>query len=131
MIIRKILISLLFSLFITVGATAVSAQWQELGQRTVNFTADHDTIKAVWKKGAFTAFKLLVTKAPVHFSRITVTFGNKETQEIVFDDFMKPGDEGRAIELAGNTRVVDKVDFWYVTESLGKKKSRVTLYGRP
>ncbi|MEP6944965.1 MAG: hypothetical protein ABJA02_03545 [Acidobacteriota bacterium] len=130
MIIRKILISLLFALIVTFGATAASAQWKELGQRTVNFTSDHDTIKAVWKKGPMTALKLLVTKAPVHFSRIIVTFANKETQEIAFDDFMKPGDEGRAIDLVGNTRVVDKVDFWYVTESMGKKKSRVTLYGR-
>jgi hypothetical protein len=128
--IRKILISLVFSLVATAGATAVSAQWQELGQKTVNFTADHDSVKVTWKKGNFTALKLLVTKAPVHFSRIIVTFGNKETQEIVFDEFMKPGDEGRSIDLVGNTRIIQKVDFWYVTDSLGKKKSRVTLYGR-
>ena len=131
MVIRKILVSLFFSLFITIGVTAVSAQWQELGQRTVNFTADHDTVGVTWKKGNFTALKFLVTKAPVHFSRVIVTFGNKEKQEIAFDDFMKPGDEGRAIDLVGNTRIIRKVDFWYATESLGKKKSRVTLYGRP
>ncbi len=121
----------MFSLFVTAGATAVSAQWQELGQRTVNFNADHDTVKVTWKKGTFTALKLLVTKAPVHFSKVIVTFGNNEKQEIAWDDMMKPGDEGRPIDLVGNTRIIKKVDFWYDTESLGKKKSRVTLYGRP
>jgi hypothetical protein len=130
MSIRKIVTPIMMLLFITAGTVAVSAQWKKLGTREVNDRVDHDTINVTFLRGDFRRIKLTVSKAPVRFYRVTVTFGNGTTQEIELRSLIGAGGETRAIDLNGTDRVIRKVDFWYEAASLGRKKARITLYGR-
>ncbi len=121
---------MLMGLFATSVVVTAAQDWRKLGQKDVDFRVDHDTFGVGRGKGEFRQLKIEVSKAPVHFNRVVVTFGNGRKQELEFRDFIQPGGKTRAIDLEGNERFIKQVDFWYETESLGRKKSKVTLYGR-
>lgn len=127
---RKIFTSFMFVLVIAIATTSVSAQWRQLGSREVSDRVDHDSIAVTVMKGDFRRIRLNISQAPVRFYRMTVTYGNGQTQAIVLRALIRAGGQTRAINLSGNERVIRKVDFWYEAASLGRKKARVTLYGR-
>jgi len=127
---RKVIVPLVLLFMIMAGATAASAQWRKLGQKDVDFHVDHDIFDVTYRKGDFRKLKIAVKYAPVHFSRVVVTFGNGETQELEFRDVIPAGGETRALDLEGRERIIKNVQFWYESEPVSRKKAKVTLYGR-
>ena len=127
---RKIVFSLMVLLVVGLGASAATAQWREIGTKEVDYTADHDTLDVTAMRGDFRRIRIGVSRAPVRFSRVVLTYGNGNKQEIPIRALIKAGGQTRVIDLQGNERVIRKVDFWYESASLRKQKALVTLYGR-
>ena len=130
MSVRRKFSTFIFVFVVAVGSIAVSAQWRELGSKEVSDRLDHDTIAVTVMRGDFRRIRLNVSRAPVRFYRMTVTYGTGQTQNIALRALIRAGGQTRAINLSGNERVIRKVDFWYEAASLGCKRARVTLYGR-
>lgn len=128
---RKLVIisSVLFAL--TLGTSIVSAQnWENLGSRTVNDRADHDTWNVGAGKGEFRKIKLTVQRRAVRFIKLTVKFENGQTQDIELQNTIPAGGSTRVIDLVGTDRRIDKVDVWYEAQTVRRgARSQVTLHG--
>ncbi|HRI05050.1 MAG TPA: hypothetical protein PLL77_15040 [Pyrinomonadaceae bacterium] len=124
-----IISSVLFAL--TISASAVSAQnWVNLGSRTVNDQADHDTWNVGAGRGEFRKIKLTVQHRAVRFIKLKVKFENGQTQDIELRDNIPAGGSTRIIDLVGTDRRIDKVDVWYEAQTVRRgARSQVTLHG--
>ena len=108
------------------------AQWQVLGRRTVNHTADRDEIPVTVREGRFTHVKLTVQDRAVDFRDMKVHFGDPRggVQDVQIRKNIPAGGETRQISLTGGSRVIQKVVFWYTSARPGGKRPIVTLHGR-
>jgi hypothetical protein len=129
MIKRVVLMAFVAFLF-TAGATAVSAQWQDLGSKEVKDRSEQDTWHVGGGKGEFRRIKITVHDRAVRFYRLEVKFENGQKQNIELRNVIPAGGETRAIDLVGADRRIDKVDVWYEAQTVRRgRRSRVTLHG--
>lgn len=127
---------LLSVLFLFVAVTILSAQLRAsqqpqmvlLGSGRVNGSLDHDTIQA-GQQGTFRAIQLRVNGGAVNFLRIIVQYGNGTRSEIQVRSNIPAGGSSRIIDLPGDRRIIQRVDFWYTKANWGPTLPRVTLYG--
>ncbi len=129
MIKRLFLLTFVMFLF-TVGATAVSAQWEDLGSKEVKDRSEQDTWHITAARGQFRKIKLAVSRRPVRFYKVEITYTNGEKDNVEIRSLIPAGGETRAIDLRGNDRFLSKVDIWYEAASAGRgRRSTVTLWG--
>ena len=69
-----------------------------------------------------------VTGGAIDFQRVLVHFGDGSTQELVFQERIPEGGRTRALDLKGDRRRIESVDFWYSKESW-HRRPKVELYG--
>ncbi len=100
--------------------------WILLGAQTVDYTLDRDVV-SLKKSGAFTALKFKVNNGAINLHKCTVHFKSGETQEVSFSTNVN---DGRSIDLYGNTREIEKITFWYDTERPADKKAVVEIWGK-
>lgn len=111
------------------GAARQAGDWVLLGQRQVSDRADHDVIMVTGARGDFRRIKLTVQRASVDFHRVTVHFGNGSKQEVELRHTVRAGGESRAIDLEGNERVINRVEFWYDANTVRGRRAQVRLFG--
>jgi len=117
---------------IAAGVSASSAQtgkWKKLGQKDVDFNVDHDHIVAR-DKGHIREINVSVKYAPVNFRKVIINYKDGTKQEVEFLENVALGKQSRSINIEGDGHVIDSVDMWYETASLGGKKAKVTVFGR-
>ena len=112
-----------------VSKVEAAQQWVLLGERTVGDNLDHDTILVTGARGDFRRLKFLVKDHPIQMLRLVVHYGNGNSDKIETRQLIPAGGESRVIDLKGGDRVIKKIDFWYETKSLGKKRALVRVYG--
>jgi|JI10StandDraft_1071094.scaffolds.fasta_scaffold1828244_2 hypothetical protein len=100
--------------------------WILLGSQTVDYTLDRDVV-SLKESGAFTALKFKVNNGSINLHNCTVHFKSGETQEVSFSTNVN---DGRSIDLYGNTRKIEKITFWYDTEKPADKKAVVEVWGK-
>lgn len=119
--------------FLAVSLTGMSStitgDWVFLGERTVNKSLDRDEISVTAKRGEFNKIKFKVKRAAVEFHKVVVVYGNGERMEVEMRSKIKPGGETRAIDLRATDRVINKVIFFYDTDSVTNKRGVVRLFG--
>jgi hypothetical protein len=128
---RVISVLLLFVAVTILGAQLRAGQQPQmvlLGSGKVNASLDHDTIQA-GQQGTFRAIQLRVNGGAVNFLRIIVQYGNGTRSEIQVRSNIPAGGSSRIIDLPGERRVIQRVDFWYTKANWGPVLPRVTLYG--
>jgi hypothetical protein len=120
-------------LLMSVGHAAFAQgarRWVLLGQTTVDGQRDRDSIVIGRNEGKFQSIQLRVAGAPVEFQRVVVRYANGTNEEVEIRDYIPAGGQTRAIDLRGNDRVINSVEFLY---SKGRwrqgARPRVTLYG--
>ena len=105
-----------------------AAGWMLLGTSHVDGKSDHDKIKC-GDTGTFRAIQLRVSGGAVHFDKVTVRYGNGQSEEIALRDQIPAGGKSRQIDLPGARRAIDRVEFWYQKANWGSAKPAVTLFG--
>jgi hypothetical protein len=120
------LVALLFGL--AAAAEAQPGRWQSLGTAYVDGARDHDVIR-VYARGAFSALQLGIKGGEIEFQRVVVHFENGGQQELEVRDRIPAGGKTRIIDLNGNRRRIDSVEFWYGKPNW-RTRPRVQLWGR-
>lgn len=105
-------------------------EWERLGSRVVNMTADHDEIPVTAYEGTFTKVKLKIRKAPIFLHNINIIFGNGDNKNVVFNRHFAAGSETRVIDLPGNKRIIKKVNLNYKSAPTQKGRAVVSLWGK-
>jgi Protein of unknown function (DUF2541) len=121
------LVVLLLSLGI--AADAQRGRWQVLGSANVDGGRDHDMIR-VNAPGAFTALQLGIRGGAIEFQRVVVHFENGGEQELQVRDRIRAGGKTRVIDLNGNRRRIESVEFWYGKPDWRSGRPQVNLWGR-
>ena len=104
--------------------------WIPLGDRVVNFGADHDVIPVTAANGRFRRLRLAVAHTPVFLHRVVVVFGNGQQFNIPVNRVIQPGTTTRAVDLPGGARIVRNVQFFYRSQPRFRGRAVVRLMGR-
>lgn len=103
-------------------------RWIELGSANVDGGRDHDVIR-VNTPGEFRALQMGIKGGTIEFQRVVVHFENGEDQELQVRDRIRAGGKTRVIDLPGNRRRLQSVEFWYGKPNWGRSRPRVNLWG--
>ena len=88
---RRLAVTLALSLFAV--SAAYAGEWVRLGDRSVGFRSDHDSIHVGRHEGKFKRLKLLIRRNDIKLNSIKIVFGNGEAEEVVFDRHIRDGGE--------------------------------------
>lgn len=132
MAIRKLFVPVVLMFVLSALASVAAAQdnWVKLGEKDVDFHVDHDKIVATGKGEHVREIRMQIRYAPVKFQRIVIHYKNGERQDVDFPEDVAMDAFTRTVAIEGNGRVIKDLDLWYVTDSLGGKKAKVTVFGR-
>ncbi len=105
-------------------------RWTYLGQANVDGRADHDRISVGSWRGRFQRIQIRVERAPIEFHRVVVHYANGRSEEVNIRQRIPSGGQTRAIDLRGDDRNIDSVEFFYARVG-GRygRAPRVRLYG--
>jgi hypothetical protein len=112
-----------------VGKAEAAQEWAFLGERRVGDNIDHDTIPVTVARGSFRRLKFQVQGHAIQMRQLVVHYGNGKPDNIETRDLIPAGGESRGIDLRGGDRVIRKIDFWYETKSVGRKRALIRVYG--
>ncbi len=104
--------------------------WTLLGTRIVDYTLDRDVISLAKSDHSITGLKFIVKNGTLNMHKATVHFFNGDTQDIDFADQVNATNDGRIMELKGNSRAIEKVTFWYDTKNSVKDKATIEVWGK-
>jgi hypothetical protein len=104
--------------------------WTILGEAHVDGAVDHDRIVVTAARGEYRAIRFRVENAAIEFSRVVVHFGNGTSTPIALGNKIRAGDQTRVIDLPGERRVIESVEFWYGRGNMrNPERPKLTLYG--
>ena len=104
--------------------------WVFLGDKSVHWGADHDVMNFGNIADGYRYLKLKVTNGPLKMYDMKVYFDNGEIQDVSIRALIRQGGESRQIDLNGDIRHLDKIEFWYETKGFMKGKATMNVYGR-
>jgi hypothetical protein len=105
--------------------------WELLGQTTVSGQRDFDRISVGRAEGRFNSLQLRVTGGPVEFYKVVVNYGDGTKEELEVRENIRPGGQTRPIDLRGNNRVINSIDFFYGKGTWRRGGfPKVSVYGR-
>lgn len=111
------------------GGGGVTANWEQLGCKSVGFLIDRDVIQVGRQDGRFRALRLEVSESPVEFFDLRVVFGNGVKQDIRVRELIRPGERTRPLDLFGENRGIARVEMVYRSIPGFKGKARVCVSG--
>jgi len=105
-------------------------RWVYLGQSNVDGRVDRDRISVGRGRGRFQRIQIRVDRAPIEFHRVIVHYANGRSEEVNVRQRIPAGGQTRAIDLRGDDRNIDSVEFFYARGGWRYGRSpRVRLYG--
>ena len=107
-----------------------SGKWIRLGSREVTYHVDRDVIPVTFREGAFTAIRFVVKGGSLNMHRCVIHYENGETEEIEVRHNFTRGSGSRVIDLPGNKRFIEKIEFIYDTKNISPHRAVVTVWGR-
>ncbi len=108
----KTLVALLIG--ITLAASAQPRRERvALGEAHVDGGIDHDRIVVTAARGEYRAIQFRVENAAIEFDRVVVHFGNGSSEPISLRHRIPAGSDTRVIDLPGDRRVIESIEFWY------------------
>jgi hypothetical protein len=138
----RLVIGLLFILSVSDAVSAQRAargssstpqmygRWTYLGQANVDGRMDHDRISVGRAPGRFQRIQIRVDRAPIQFQRVIVHYANGRSEEVNIRQRIPSGGQTRAIDLRGDDRNIDSVEFFYARGGWRYGRTpRVRLYG--
>ena len=110
------------------GRRGYGDRWEVLGQSRIDGRVDHDRIM-VTNRGAFRALQLGIRGGTIEFQRVVVHFDNGADHELEIRDRITAPGKTRVIDLPGDRRRIQSVEFWYSKENW-RSRPYVNLWGR-
>jgi hypothetical protein len=107
----------------------IAGGWEKLGERTVHGRVDRDVIHVGRHEGRFSAIQIKVDGNTVEMFDIVVTFGDGERFEPATRLFFDKNTTSRVIDLPGQKRVIERVEFKY-GKLPGEGHAAVELWAR-
>jgi hypothetical protein len=128
---KKVFLLLIFAVIFTAGSYAVNKpNIVLLGSRNVNFVLEKDVIPVAPYEGMFSKLMFKVQGNAVEITKLMVTYGNGDTQELPVKWIFQKGDWSREIDLKGDKRLIKKIVFHYKTVGrMIRGKARLSVYG--
>jgi hypothetical protein len=117
------------TLYLGLTTIAVAQKWEYLGEANVDGGIDHDRILVTAAKGEYRAIQIRVEKGAIRFDHVVVHFGNGSSDPISIRARIPAGGQTRVIDLPGNRRVIESVEFWYERGNWASAKPKVRLWG--
>ena len=126
---------------LSVGAVAIAqrpsrwdsqipGRWVYLGQASVDGREDRDRIYVGRDRGRFQRIQIRVDRGPIEFRRVVVHYANGRSEDVDMRWRIPTGGQTRAIDLRGDNRAIDSVEFFYARGRWGYgREPRVRLYG--
>jgi uncharacterized protein YraI len=105
------------------------SDWQLVGTLAASRHPDRDVIQFK-RRDHFEALRLHVNGGPVEFERIAVVFGNGNHQVLDFSGRLDSRDRPVNLDLKGNRRVIDRIEFDYRNASSHGRPSGVEVWAR-
>jgi hypothetical protein len=129
---RMLILIALIAPMVMLGLAKVNAQgnWQLLSTREVNYVLDRDVIDVTWRDGSFNALKFEVKGGALNMRKCIVYFENGGKQEMDLLYKFGPGRDTQVLDLKGNDRLIEKIEFWYNTRKKARNKAIVSVFGR-
>ncbi len=122
-----ILIGFLFTL--SHAGFSQSYRWELLGTRKVDYKLDRDILPVTARKDSFRALKLVVKHGGLNLHKCVVHFENGAKEEIaVRHNFLKRS-SSRTIDLPGNKRFIEKIEFYYDSKNRSRHRAEILVYG--
>lgn len=87
---------------------AYAADWRKLGEVTADVSLDRVTVNCS-DRGSFKAIRFRVEGATVDFNRVLVRYATGATDDLKFDETLRPGQNSGNLDLRGNKRVIREV----------------------
>ena len=109
-------------------AASENDEWTFLGNRRADYTLDRDILSISEGNEHITALKFIITQGTLTMHSCTVHFTDGDTKELVFVDGVNYMSNGITMHLPDNSKIVDKVTFWYDTQDNSDKKSIVEVW---
>jgi len=106
-----------------------SMKWDFLGEARVDGKVDHDVIKVGASKGMYRGIQLKVAGGAIEFGKVTVHFGNGTSENLDIREKIPAGGKTRVIDLPGERRVIQSVEFYYEKANWRTRPS-VKLYAK-
>jgi hypothetical protein len=101
-----------------------------LGERTVDFHADHDVIAVGSYEGWFKSIGFWVEKNNIEMFDLVVTYGNGEREKLGTRLIFDAGTRSRMIALEGGKRRIKSIAFTFKTVgSWFGGRARVVVFG--
>ena len=126
------LVILIVSILIafTTNSYSQRPRWELLGTRKVNFKLDRDVIPMTWREGAFDAVRIVVKNGALNMHKCIIHFENGGSQEVLLRHSFAGRSASRVIDLPGNNRLIEKIEFWYDSKNIPGARATVQVYGR-
>jgi hypothetical protein len=105
--------------------------WELLGQQSVGFGVDRDTIRVGRREGRFEKIALEVADSDVEIMDLKVFFRRGPPQDVRVREFIRAGGHTRPLDLQGGDRVIERIDLVYRTRGPGRGRATVAVYGLP
>ena len=129
---RKLLLLAAVALSVASCMTALPAPKDNvlLGERVVNFRADHDTIAVGNYEGSFRSLFFRVEKNDIEIFNLVIVYGNGERQMLETRLIFKEGSRSRLIDFDGGKRRIRTIQFTYKTVGNWEDgRAHVVVYG--
>jgi len=104
------------------------ARWTELGCKSVGFLADKDKM-FVNSTERFRALRLRSTGYDIEMLQMVVRYANGSNDTFVVRQLIPSGTVTRAIDLRGERRRINQIDFLYRATAVGMAKTRLCVEG--
>ena len=127
---KLLFVTLILFIFPLVSLYAQAEKWESLGIRKVNFGLDHDVIPVTYREGTFTAIKIVVRSGALNMHRCVIHFENGGKQEVELRHSFGPKSASRTIDLKGNKRLIESIEFWYDSRNVRIRRATVQAFGR-
>ena len=130
---RRIFLTVALSTLSVLSGASATAQprtdwsrWKRLGSRKVDLGLDKDVIHCGFS-GTLKALVFEVRGSAVNFLDVKVVLGSGEVIDVPVRSVVRAGNRSRIIDLPGNRRVVNRVEFLY--RPARGRRAEVVLWG--
>jgi hypothetical protein len=110
-------------------AGARATEWQQLGQRYVDYRTNPVAIRANPDGPAVSTIKLQVRESPLEIQNVKVFLAGGESFDVTLNVYVGPGRETRVIEIPAGPKAIEKVELTYRNRSTRGRLPLVRLLG--